>query len=91
MAGSAAGHTHVPEKRSTVAAIDQRRRIVAPDAVENTDRDSAAVGEGALGIVTGRTGEGIISREAAIEEQSPPECDVFLGERIMLGCRKVEI
>jgi hypothetical protein len=42
-------------------------------------------------IVTGRTRDGAVARQAAVVEQPPSELDLFVRNRIVLRDRHIEI
>ena len=62
----------VPELRLVIESIQKGWRVALTSASADADRDWPAVGEGARGIVAGRTGNRAVTREPAIEEELLP-------------------
>src|SRR5262249_44711400 len=84
-------HATIPEEQASIAAIDKSRRVAPPFPAVDPNSSWLAVGESAFGIVACRTGNGSITRKAAVEKQPPPEFDLFRCERTVLRGGKVEI
>src|SRR5205814_7462485 len=80
-----AGRAAIPKLRGAVAAIDERRSVTRSTAAGDALRDTVAVGEGLLRVVTGAAGESLIAGETGVEEELAAERHFLDRERVIVG------